>query len=136
MPISKSDIFAYGYCHLEVIVLPTDINIRKCQFCLRILTFGSVSFAYGHWHLELALFDCVHFYPKGTIIFLNIHIRKPIILNFFFWQCNDFVTFNGLKPLNRTNLKNKSKINIKICYLLFIIKYLYYHLYIFKCINH
>ena len=53
---------------------------------------------------ELALFDYEHFYPEGTIMLMDIHIQKPIILNFLFWQCDDFVTFNGLKPLNQTNL--------------------------------
>ena len=38
------------------IYLPMDIGIRKWQFCLWILTSGSVSFAYGYWHPEMSVF--------------------------------------------------------------------------------
>jgi len=79
-----------------------DIGIRKSQLCLWILASGSVSFAYEYWHPELALFDYEHLYPEGTIMLPDIHIRKQIILNFIFGQCDDFATFNGLKPLNQT----------------------------------
>ena len=72
MRLSGSHIFDYGYCYPEVLALATYIGIQKCHTCLRILSSGIVLFDYGY------------VYSEGTIMLPDIHIRKPIILNFYF----------------------------------------------------
>jgi len=47
-------------------VLPMDIYIRKCQFCLRILISRSVMFVYVYYHPEL--------YSLTMDIFIGRHI--------------------------------------------------------------
>ena len=51
---------------------PTNTDNWKCYVCLWMLSF------------RIVLFDYRHCYPKDTIVLLDIHIWKPIILNFLF----------------------------------------------------
>lgn len=69
LSIFENHIFTYRYSHPKVSILSMDIGIQKCHVCLRILS------------SEIVLFD---YYLEGTIMLLDIHIRKSIILTFFF----------------------------------------------------